>query len=101
MKFRLKHTDDSCDVYEWVNKNETEKMTILHWEDRNIINFEYSNFVLRDERMFEPMQNESNDWIKHSCKYGHWERQPFDYDAEILEFALALLQKQESENKIC
>ena len=94
MKFRLKYTDDSCDVYEWMNKNETDRMTILHWKDRNIINFEYLSFVLRDERMFEPMQNESNDWIKHSCKYGHWERQPFDYDAGTLEFALTLLQKQ-------
>ena len=98
MEFKLKSTSDDCDVYEWINKNETEKMTILHWKDRNIINFEYFNFVLRDERMFVPMQNEKNDFVKHSCKYGHWQREQFDYDEKTLEFALTLLQKQKVRN---
>ena len=94
MEFKLKSTTDNCDVYEWINKDESEKVTILHWKDKNIINFEYLTFVVRDQSLLVPMQNEKNDWIKHSCKYGHWQRAQFDYDEKTLEFALTLLQKQ-------
>ena len=100
MEFKLKSTNDDCDVYEWINKNETEKMTILHWKDKNIIHFDYFNFVLRDERMLVPMQNEKDDFAKHSCKYGHWQREQFDYDEKTLEFALTLLQKQKVRKEI-
>ena len=93
MKFRLKNTDYDCDVYEWMSKNEMEKMTILHWKDRNVIHFEYMTFRLRDEQMFVPMQNETSDWIKHSCKYGHWQKDDFDFDEETIEFALTLLKR--------
>ena len=93
MKFVVKNTSDDCDVYEWMNKNECEKLTILHYKDKNVIIFDYCEFILRDERMLVPMTNETNEWKKHSCHYGHWQKRDFEYNTEVLEFALSLLQK--------
>ena len=95
MIFKLNYTTDNCDVYEWMNKNEREKMTILHYKDKNVILFEYCEFVLKDESLLVPMTNETDSWLKHSCRYGHWQKRDFEYNTEVLEFALALLQKSE------
>ena len=93
MNFQLKSIGDTCDVYEWINKNEMERVIMFHWKEdyKNTIQFERQEFVLNNEALFIPMQAEKDKWIKHSAKYGHWVNSNHELDVEALEFAINVL----------
>ena len=95
MKFKLHNTDSECDVYKWESSDEMVIVTLFHWKKKNTIEFEREEFVLKDEMMYVPMQNETDEWLKHSCEYGHWQvsNMFLELDEETLEFALSLLKK--------
>lgn len=93
MTFEHKSTGDTCDIYEWTSKNEMERVLLFHWHEpyKNTVEFVRESFVLNDESLFYPMQDEKDTWIKHSAKYGHWENGSVELDAEALEYAMSVL----------
>ena len=91
MTFEHRIKGDTCDIYEWTSKNEMERVIIFHWHNKNIVEFVRDTFMLNDESLFYSMKDEKYKFIKHSAKYGHWERRPVELNAEVLEYAMSIL----------
>lgn len=53
------------------------------------------SFVLNEDCTWEEQQAEPNEWSKHSCRYGHWQKEDLDIDLETAELILELLQRGE------
>lgn len=54
-------------------KTDYENLSVSFDKEMKCVNIHYSHFVLK-EPMLEPQWNNEKDaWLKHSCKYGHWQ----------------------------
>lgn len=66
----LYNKSDSSVVYKAIEENAETSFTI----DKESKTLSYSQiyFVVK-EGMWEPQEAEKDEWLKHSCKYGHWQ----------------------------
>ena len=70
-KFKLLGESERREVYAY--KTDYDNMSIIFNKELKCVDIQYSHFVLR-EPMLEPQwENEKDEWLKHSCKYGHWQ----------------------------
>lgn len=60
----------SCTVYKAIEENAETSFTIN--KELKTLSYCQMYFVV-NEAMLEPQAAETNEWLKHSCKYGHWQ----------------------------
>lgn len=57
-------------VYKAIEENAETSFTI----DKELKTLSYREmYFVVNEGMWEPQQAETDPWLKHSCKYGHWQ----------------------------
>ena len=57
-------------VYKAIEENAETSFTID--KELKTLSYRQMYFVVK-EGMWEPQAAETNPWLKHSCKYGHWQ----------------------------
>lgn len=63
---------DSRDVT-YAHKTDYDELSVSFDKELKCVNIRYEHFVL-NEPMLEPQwEKETDKWLKHSCKYGHWQ----------------------------
>lgn len=103
MKFELKSKGYDLDLYEYIPKSGRIKFMMFHRHEKyvNTVYFRKEEFILKDEYQgnFVPMDYEENEFVKYSCKYGHWQySSDIELDLETLEFARKILLEGDKEN---
>jgi len=57
-------------VYKAIEENAETSFTID--KESKTLSYREMYFIVK-EGMWEPQAAETNPWLKHSCKYGHWQ----------------------------
>ena len=54
-------------------KTDYEDLSVSFDKEMKCVDIHYAHFVFK-EPMLEPQwKDEKDEWLKHSCKYGHWQ----------------------------
>ena len=68
--WQLYNDTDHSTVYKAIT-DDSETSFIID-KELKCISYSEMYFVV-NEGMWEPQQAEKDEWLKHSCKYGHWQ----------------------------
>lgn len=69
--FKLVSESDSYITY--VHKTDYENLSVSFDKEMKCVNIQYTHFVFKEPVLEPQWKNETNEWLKHSCKYGHWQ----------------------------
>lgn len=69
--FKLVIESDSYVTY--AHKTDYENLSVTFDKEMKCVNMHYTHFVFKEPILEEQWKNETNEWLKHSCKYGHWQ----------------------------
>ena len=68
--WKLYNISYSSVVYKAIEENTKTSFII----DKELKTLSYSEmYFIVKEGMWEPQEAEKDEWLKHSCKYGHWQ----------------------------
>lgn len=86
--WKLVSNTESSAVYQY--KGEDIETTFSIQKDSNTLTYREMSFVLKNNDLWLPQQEEKNEWLKHSCKYGHWQAETLMVlDEEDMQFMLS------------
>ena len=88
-KWKLISTSPSIFLYGF--DTERSKYRLCFNRENCTCDYRVETFITK-EGMWEPQQKETNEWVKWSAKYGHWQVVDPTLDIEVCEFILSILQ---------
>jgi len=66
--FKLVSDSDSSVNYAY--KTDYEDLSVRFDKETKSVDIHYAHFVFKEGMQWE---NETDEWLKHSCHYGHWQ----------------------------
>lgn len=97
MNWRKFMEDETTIIYEWIPSPEA-KYRLFFDKVTCTCRYTLEHFVCK-EGMFIPQQQETNEAVKWSCAYGHWEYEHPDLELELLEFVLPIIRQLNQERE--
>lgn len=83
--FKLISESDSNVTYAY--KTDYDDLSIHFNKDMKNVDIHYARFVVKEQSLVPQWENETDKWLKHSCKYGHWQSETIIcLSAEDIEF---------------
>lgn len=70
-KFKLISETNSYVAYAY--KTDYDEFTVNFDKEIKTVDIRQSHFVLKDATLEPQWKDETDKWLKHSCKYGHWQ----------------------------
>lgn len=65
-------SEDSRDVT-YVHKTDYDELSVSFDKELKCTNIHSAHFVIKEPIIEPQWKKEADDWMKHSCKYGHWQ----------------------------
>lgn len=85
--WKLVSDTESSAVYQY--KGENIETTFSIQKDSKALTYREMSFVLKNNELWLPQQEEKNELLKHSCKYGQWRAETLMVlDEEDMQFML-------------
>ena len=69
--FKLINEDSTYVVY--AHKTDYDDLSVSFNKELKCVDIHYAHFVFKEPALEPQWKNETSDWLKHSCKYGHWQ----------------------------
>lgn len=65
-------SEDSRDVT-YGHKTDYDDLSVSFDKELECVNIHYAHFVIKEPTLEPQWKKETDKWLKHSCKYGHWQ----------------------------
>jgi len=83
--FKLISEDSRYATY--AHKTDYDDLSVNFDKELKCVNIHYAHFVLEETKLEPQRKKETDKWLKHSCKYGHWQSEVIVcLSAEDIEF---------------
>lgn len=69
--FKLISESDRSVTY--AHKTDYDDLSVSFDKEMKCVNIHYARFVFKEPTLEPQWKNETDEWLKHSCKYGHWQ----------------------------
>lgn len=69
--FKLVSESDSYVTY--AHKTDYDNLSVSFNKELKCVDISYAHFVFREANLEPQWKDETDEWLKHSCKYGHWQ----------------------------
>ena len=80
-------SESSRDVT-YAHKTDYDNLSVSFNKELKCVDIHYSHFVFKDASLEQQWKAEKDEWLKHSCKYGHWQSETIiclsAYDIEFI-----------------
>lgn len=70
--FKLVNENDSEYVV-YAYKTDYDDLSLIFNKELKSVDISYRRFVFKDNSLEPQWKVETDEWLKHSCKYGHWQ----------------------------
>lgn len=68
-------------------KTDYDDLSVSFDKETKSVDIHYARFVVREATLEPQWEMETDAWLKHSCKYGHWQSETIiSLSAEDIEF---------------
>ena len=83
--FKLISQDSRFVAY--ARKTDYDALSVSFEKELKCVNISYSHFIIKEQTLEPQWKAEADKWLKHSCKYGHWQSEAIVcLSAEDIEF---------------
>ena len=83
--FKLISESESYATYAY--KSDYDDLSVSFDKNIKAVHVSYAHFVFKEASLEPQWRAEENAWLKHSCKYGHWQHESIvTLSAEDIEF---------------
>ena len=69
--FKLVSESNSSVMY--AHKTDYDNLSVCFNKKLKCVDLHYEHFVFKEPTLEPQWKNETDEWLKHSCKYGHWQ----------------------------
>lgn len=71
--FKLVSEDSNYVTY--AHKTDYDDLAVIFNKELKCVDISYAHFVFKEATLEPQWKAETDEWLKHSCKYGHWQHE--------------------------